>query len=243
MIESAWWDQFFGGKVATYSQTDKRLKITTPLGPDILLITGFKGHEEISHLFDFRARLIADLNNEVRFDAIIGLDVTVEMNQVDGSKRYFNGMVKRFSQRERDENFLHFRAQIVPRFWLLTKKVRSRIFQHLTVPDILKQVLVGFDITYDITGIYYPRDYCVQYRESDFNFATRLMEEEGIYYFFKHSDGNHQMVVSDNTSGSGTGHSGLRRTLRRDPRRDARLGLGKNSGNPLRRMHSVGLLL
>lgn len=185
--------------MATYSQTDRRLNITTPLGPDILLITGFKGHEEISHLFDFRARLIADLNNEVRFEAIIGQGVTIEMNQVDGSKRYFNGIVKRFSQRERDENFVHFRAQIVPKFWLLTKKVRSRIFQHLTVPDILKQVLVGFDVSYDITGTYYPRDYCVQYRESDFNFAARLMEEEGIYYFFKHSDGNHQMLVSDNT--------------------------------------------
>jgi type VI secretion system secreted protein VgrG len=89
---------------------------------------------------------------------------------------------------------------VVPKLWLLTKKVRSRIFQHLTVPDILKQVFTGFDVNYDITGTYYQRDFCVQYRESDFDFASRLMEEEGIYYFFKHSDGNHQMMVSDNTS-------------------------------------------
>jgi type VI secretion system secreted protein VgrG len=170
------------------------------LGPDILLLTGVHGHEEISHLFDFEVNLIADLNNEVRFDAIVGQSVTVEVHQVDGSIRYFNGIVKRFTQGARDENFLHFRAQIVPKLWFLSKKVRSRIFQHLTVPDILKQVLTGFDISYDITGTYYQRDYCVQYRESDFDFASRLMEEEGIYYFFKHSDGNHQMMVSDNTS-------------------------------------------
>jgi type VI secretion system secreted protein VgrG len=185
--------------MTNYAQTDRPLKITIPLGPDILLITGIRGGEEISHLFKFKVSLIADLNNEVRFDAIIGESVTVKMRLMDGDKRYFNGIVRRFSQCGRDENFLHFRAQVVPKLWLLTKKVRSRIFQHLTVPDILKQVLTGFDVNYDITGTYYPRDYCVQYRESDFAFASRLMEEEGIYYFFKHSDGNHQMMVSDCT--------------------------------------------
>jgi type VI secretion system secreted protein VgrG len=81
--------------------------------------------------------------------------------------------------------------------WLLTKKVRSRIFQHLTIPDILSAVLTGLDVAYELTATYFPRDYCVQYGESDFDFVSRLMEEEGIYYFFKHSNGNHQMVVTD----------------------------------------------
>ena len=180
-----------------YKQTDRPLKITTPLGPDILLLHGFKFREEISHLFDLRVEMIADVKDEVKFDKIIGQGVTVEMTLMDGSKRYFNGIVNRFSQGKRDEKFLHFRARVVPKLWLLRKKVRSRIFQHITVPDILKQVLTGFDVSYEIAGTYYQRDYCVQYRESDFAFASRLMEEEGIYYFFKHSDGNHQMVVTD----------------------------------------------
>ncbi len=186
--------------MASYTQTDRPIRIMTPLGLDILLITGFEGHEEISHLFDFNVTMIADLNRTIRFEAIVGQSVTIEVSQVDGSIRYLNGIVKRFSQSARDENFLHFRAQMVPKLWLLSKKVRSRVFQHLSVPDILKLVLVGFDVNYDITGTYYERDYCVQYRESDFDFASRLMEEEGIYYFFEHSDGNHQMIVSDNTS-------------------------------------------
>jgi type VI secretion system secreted protein VgrG len=186
--------------VASYTQTDRPLKITSPLGPDVLLATGICGYEETSRLFEFEISLIADLSNEVRFDGIMGQSVTLEMRQLDGGKRCFNGIVNRFSQGARDETFLHFRAGIVPKLWLLTKKVRSRVFQHLTVPDILKEVLVGFDVSYDITAIYYPRDYCVQYRESDLDFVSRLMEEEGIYYFFKHSDGNHQMMVSDNTS-------------------------------------------
>jgi type VI secretion system secreted protein VgrG len=186
--------------VPDYLQSDRPLKITTPLGPDVLLLTGLRGYEEISQLFEFNVNLLADLKEDVRFDKIIGQSVTVEMRLRDGNKRYFNGIVNRFSQGRRDENFLHFQAEIVPKFWLLTKKVRSRIFQHLSVPDILRHVLTGLDVNYDLTGTYYPRDYCVQYRESDFDFASRLMEEEGIYYFFKHSDGSHQMMISDSTT-------------------------------------------
>ena len=167
------------------------------------------------------------------------------MRLLDDTKRYFNGIVNRFSQGPRDETFMHFRAEIVPKFWLLTKKVRSRIFQHLTVPDILKQVLTGFDASYDITGTYYQRDYCVQYRESDFDFASRLMEEEGIYYFFKHSDGNHQMMVSDNTSKHpavpGQSTRFTKRSVGRCPDRHARDRLGEDPGTALRRMHPVGL--
>ena len=76
---------------------------------------------------------------------------------------------------------------MVPLAWTLTKKAQSRIFQQLSVPDILKQVLTGIDMANQLQGTYLPRDYCVQYRETDFNFASRLMEEEGIYYFFKHT--------------------------------------------------------
>jgi len=88
---------------------------------------------------------------------------------------------------------------LAPKLWLLTKKVRCRIFQHLSTPDILRKVFNGLDVIYELFGAYHERDYCVQYRESDFAFVSRLMEEEGIYYFFKHTDGNHQLVVSDTT--------------------------------------------
>ncbi len=124
--------------------------------------------------------------------------MTVELRLLNQEKRYVNGLVKRFSQGARDDaHFIHFHAEVVPKPWLLTKKVRSRIFQHLSVPDILRQVLAELDVTYEFSGTYQPRDYCVQYRESDFDFASRLMEEEGIFYFFKHTDSSHQMVVTD----------------------------------------------
>jgi type VI secretion system secreted protein VgrG len=184
--------------MADYTQAKRPLAITTPLGKDVLLISSFKGQEAISQLFRFQVELLAKLETKISFDAILGQSVTVELvNSPDSSKRHFNGIVNRFTSGRRDETFAHYRAEIVPKFWLLSKKCQSKIFQHLTIPDILKKVIVGFDVKWEITGSYYPRDYCVQYRESDFAFASRLMEEEGIYYFFKHSDGNHSMVVTD----------------------------------------------
>ena len=180
-----------------YTQAERPLSVTTPLGQDILLATGLRGHEAISQLFNFHIDLMAELTTEVHFDQILGQSVTLEMRLRDGGTRYFNGLVKRFSQGTRDEKFVKYRAEVVPKLWLLTKNVRSRIFQHLSIPDILQQVLTGIDVAYEIQGKYYERDYCVQYRESDFAFASRLMEEEGIYYFFKHFNGSHQMVVTD----------------------------------------------
>jgi type VI secretion system secreted protein VgrG len=181
----------------TYTQANRPFTVTTPLGKDVLLLTGFQGHEAISQLFNFQVDLLAETQSEIHFDRIVGQNVTVEMRLANEEKRYFNGMVKRFSQGARDESFVHFRAELVPKLWLLTKKVRSCIFQHLSVPDILRRVFSELDVTYEISGTYYPRDYCVQYRESDFDFASRLMEEEGIYYFFKHGDASHEMVVTD----------------------------------------------
>jgi len=183
-----------------YTQDGRPLQLTTPLGKDTFLLTGFRGQEATSQLFRFQVDLMAELQREIRFDRILGQNVTVELRLSDGDKRYFNGLIKRFRQGHRDEHFLYFQAEIVPKFWLLTKKVRSRIFQHLSVPDILRKVLSGLDVHYELSATYYERDYCVQYRESDFDFASRLMEDEGIYYFFKHADGSHQLVVTDAAS-------------------------------------------
>jgi type VI secretion system secreted protein VgrG len=184
--------------MSAYTQKNRPLAITTPLGEDVLLLTRFQGHEAISQLFSFHVDLLAEAQNDIRFDRILGQSVTVKLRLADDEERCFNGIVNRFSQGDRDDvPFLHFRAEVVPKLWLLTKKIRSRIFHHLSIPDILRQVLSELDVTYQLSVSYYPRDYCVQYRESDFDFASRLMEEEGIYYFFEHSESQHRMIVTD----------------------------------------------
>ncbi len=183
--------------MATYLQADRPLAITTPLGEDALLLTAVRGYEAISALFHFQLELLAELDSEVPFERILGQSVTVTLRVAKGEHRYLNGIIKRFAQGARDERFVRFRAELVPKLWLLTKTARSRIFQRLSTPDILQRVLSGLDVSYELASTYYARDYCVQYRESDFNFASRLMEEEGIYYYFQHRDGSHRMVVTD----------------------------------------------
>src|SRR5262249_49162859 len=90
-------------------------------------------------------------------------------------------------------------AEVVPKVWLLTRTVRSRVFQQKTVPQILSQVFQGYDIKTQYATSYEPRDYCVQYDESDFDFASRLMEEEGIFYFFTHTEDGHQLQAPDSS--------------------------------------------
>jgi type VI secretion system secreted protein VgrG len=175
--------------------------VTTPLSPDALLLVGFSGQEALSQLFTFQLDLLAKNQTDVAFDKLLGQKVTVTFQPLKGKKRFFSGICSRLIQGERDKDFTTYRMEMVPPVWVLTHKSQSRIFQQLSVPDILKKVLAGFDVTQEIQGTFEPRDYCVQYRETDFNFACRLMEEEGIYYFFKHSDAGCKMVLA-NTPGS-----------------------------------------
>ncbi len=179
-----------------YTQSNRRIAVTTPLGKDVLLLVGFTGREGVSQPFSFQLDLVADNDDDVPFDKLLGQKVTVEVALPSGKKRHWNGLVSRVGQGARDKWCTRYWAEIVPQLWFLTKKVQSRIFQHMAVPDILKKVLEGLDVEYHL-GAYLPRDYCVQYRESDFDFASRLMEEEGIYYFFKHAADGHKMVVAD----------------------------------------------
>ena len=189
--------------MAKYSQSGRLLAIKTPLGDDALLLETIHGSEAISAPFHFHLGLLAETAKPIAFDAILGELVTVSITLPDGSVRPINGVVARLSQGsqapgiEGRTTFIRYRAEIVPKFWLLTRTIRSRTFQQLSVPDILKQALAGVDLVDQIQGQFKPRDYCVQYQESDFAFASRLMEEEGIYYFFKHTALGHQMVLAN----------------------------------------------
>ncbi|MFH2002398.1 MAG: type VI secretion system tip protein TssI/VgrG, partial [Planctomycetota bacterium] len=120
-----------------------------------------------------------------------------------GKKRYFTGLVSRFEHIGVLGRRAHYRAVVKPWLWFLTRTANCRIFQEMTVPDILMQVFRdrGFtDVEDTLNGNYRLRDYCVQYRETDFNFVSRLMEQEGIYYYFRHDAEKHQLVLADSPS-------------------------------------------
>lgn len=187
------------------TQKNRLMVLTTPLGEDFLLISRLTGTEEISSLYSFNIELLHDEGDERTFEpkfidptSILGQAVAVEIDQRDGTTRALSGMVNYFSQRQRDKRFTYYQATIVPYVWILTQRRQSRIFQHKSVPDILKEVFINFDVSYEVQeGKYKPRNYCTQYQETDFDFASRLMEEEGIYYFFEHKDGKNKMILAD----------------------------------------------
>jgi len=184
-----------------FTQANRRLRIETPLGPDALLITALSGTEGVSSLFRFEAELLGRDEN-ADFDSIVGANVTVSIG-AGGGPRFINGIVSRFSQSGTVGDHPYYRAEIVPWLWFLTRTSDCRIFQRKSVPDILKQLFgeYGFsDFRFKLSGSYEPREYCVQYRETDYNFTARLLEEEGICFFFDHEDGKHPLVLADHPS-------------------------------------------
>jgi type VI secretion system secreted protein VgrG len=133
----------------------------------------------------------------------VGKNVTLRIYDKDGGQRYWNGFISRFSQGAQDRRLTAYRAQMVPWLWFLTRTADCRIFQNQKVPDIIQKIfsdLKFHDFDLRLYGNYTPRDYCVQYRETDFNFVSRLMEEEGICYYFEHQDGKHVLILADDST-------------------------------------------
>jgi type VI secretion system secreted protein VgrG len=179
-----------------------RLHLTSAFGADKLRVEKFTGTERISGLFRYDLGMVSS-ESSLDFSLIVGKNVTVTMDYGTGQMRYFNGIVGRFVQSGTDGRYTTYYAEVYPWLWLCTMTQDCRIFQNKTVPDIITELLneLGFtDITNKLTGTYTAREYCVQYRESAFDFVSRLMEEEGIYYFFAHEAAKHSLVLADDSS-------------------------------------------
>jgi type VI secretion system secreted protein VgrG len=184
------------------TQADRLIGIATPLGDDVLLLQSFAGNESISQLFHFEAELVSE-DPSIAFDRLVGKAVSIRIAMWDGEERFLHGHVSRFTQSSQDSRFTYYRAQIVPWLWFLTRTADCRIFQNMSVPDIMSKIFsdLGFsDFRLDLEGTYDPLDYCVQYRETDFNFVSRLMEQYGIFYFFEHEKTKHTLVLGDSPS-------------------------------------------
>ena len=189
----------------SYSQDHRLLAIDTPLGKDVLLLQEITGYEGISRLFSYDLDLLAYDNDSISFDDIVGQKVSIKFQLPDGSPRYISGFVSRFTQGETDKRlFTHYRAQVVPWLWFLTREADCRIFQNMAVPDIISKIFDPFDFKdfkLNLKSTYPKLEYCVQYRETSFNFVSRLMEEFGIFYYFDHTTQNkHTLVLADQSS-------------------------------------------
>lgn len=190
--------------MAKRTQKNRAIGINTPLGEDVLLLKGFKLTEELGRPFMAQLELRSE-DSKIDFNKIIGENVTIRVNRTDGKIRFINGFIARFAQegfpQEGGSNV--YRATMVPWLWFLTRTADCRIFQNTKIPDIIKQVFedYGFaNFEFRLTATYNPKEYVVQYRETAFAFISRLLEHEGIYYFFTHENGKHTMIMVDSPS-------------------------------------------
>ncbi|MCU0959988.1 MAG: type VI secretion system tip protein VgrG [Pirellulaceae bacterium] len=183
-----------------FDQKNRLLNLHTPLGDNKLVLTEVEGHEELSRLFSFRLDMVSE-ESSIKPGDIVGKPVSFNIKRPDGSRRPFHGYVRRFMAGDESHGHRVYRAEIVPQLWFLTRKANCRIFQKKTVKQILEQVFADAGLTdyetSEIKGEHKQWEYCVQYRETDFNFVSRLMEQEGIFYYFRHEKDKHILVLGD----------------------------------------------
>jgi type VI secretion system secreted protein VgrG len=183
---------------------DARLgELTTPLGKDVLALVRFDGTEGLSELFEFRVECLSK-KPDLNFDGAIGQQCQVKIKMYDPA-REFNGILVEAQCTGLEHDHHTYRLVLRPWLWLLGRTTDCRIFQDKTAPDIIKEVFNDRGFTDYKSELHEegqcPKlEYCVQYRETDLNFVTRLMEQHGIYYFFKHEGGKHTLVLADSKS-------------------------------------------
>ena len=185
---------------------ERHLRISGAVIPDDAAIERLTGYEALGTPFEYQAILVS-ASPKLDLAKFIGDTVTVELEMdAKDSWRYFNGYVTEAALIETFKRHARYRLTLRPFLWLLTARTNSRIFQKKSVPTIVKGLLTehGFDsVQTPLEGSYPLLDYVVQYRESDFAFVSRLMEEAGIYYYFKHEQEKHVLVLADAESAHG----------------------------------------
>ncbi|MCC9602680.1 type VI secretion system tip protein VgrG [Stieleria sp. JC731] len=185
-------------------QQNRLLNLNTVLGEDVLFLTSFSGTEEMGRLFNYQLDLISD-DPAIKPEDLVGTAIGWSIELPDKSRRHWHGYINSLSRGDIDfENRRNYRVNVVPWLWFLTQTSDCKIFQEQNVPDIIGEVLGDYsfaDYTPKFQLDHKQWEYCVQYRETDFNFLTRLMEQEGMFFFFEHSEGAHKMIIADHQTG------------------------------------------
>jgi type VI secretion system secreted protein VgrG len=183
----------------SFSQAGRPFTVKTPLGDDKLLLERFTGEEAVSAPFHFTLEMVSKSNN-VAADSLVRQPISVHVDLPDGDSRVLHGRVSSFVQLASADGLTAYRAEMVPWIWFLSLSSDCRIFQNQSALDIAKKVFDenGFaDYQVKCVKSYPKREYCVQYRESHLDFVSRLMEDEGLFYFFEHSSSKHTLIIAD----------------------------------------------
>jgi type VI secretion system secreted protein VgrG len=193
-------DRGAGARLLTGTMA-RAMEITTPLGPDVLLFHRMRARDELSRLSTWQASLLSQ--HDIEFDELLGMRVSIRVGLRNGDGvREFNGHVTRIAQHGTLGRYHRYTTTISPWLWFLTRTSDCRVFSDMTVREIVDAVFADHEADHEwaLTGEYPRWEYCVQYRETDFNFVSRLLEQEGIYYYFRHVEGRAVMVLTDSSS-------------------------------------------
>jgi type VI secretion system secreted protein VgrG len=178
------------------------ITLTSPMAASDLTFESMAASAGLSMLGETQLTLRSPSPN-LSPDDILGKSVTVTVDLPDDAKRHFNGYVTRFAIGAHRGRQYGYQATVRPWLWFLTRTSDCRIFQEMSVPDIVKSVFEDHSIAlfeFKLFRSYRKWTYCVQYRESDFNFVARLLEHEGIYWYFEHTEGQHKLILVDSQS-------------------------------------------
>lgn len=191
-----------GAPAQDYKQATRRIALKSSLGDDVLVVTELDSVEEFSRLSTHRVQMLSQ-NDDIKPEEIVGKPVTIVMLDVDDKPYYLRGYFKTFINHGRGDRATIYSGELVPWLWFLTRRTNCRMFQDKTVPEIIEEVFKDLGFTdYDFSGLsgsFAKRVYTVQYRESDFDFVSRLMEDEGIFYYFKHEADRDLMCMANHT--------------------------------------------
>lgn len=183
-------------------QSERVAEFKTPLGENELVLVKIDGTEALGDLFEFHVEALSEKEN-IDFDKALGQGCTLKLKAYGDKKRIFHGIMTEAQWIGKTEEFFRYKVVLRPWLWMLGRRADCRIFLDKDVKDIIKDVFTkaGFnDFEFRTNGDYEKIAYCVQYRETDLAFVSRLMEQYGIYYFFEHSDGKHTMALADSRS-------------------------------------------
>lgn len=170
--------------------------------PSKLRFLSMAGAEELSRPFEYSVVGLAKPDETIKFDDLLGKPLQVTAGVGMDNPRVYHGLVTAIAFERTVGSYLGYKLTLRPWLWLLTRGAKVRIFQQKSVTEILAAVFGEYGGTFDdqTQATYRKREFCVQFRETDFNFVSRLMEDAGIFYFFKHEDGKHTLVFGDSPS-------------------------------------------
>lgn len=186
----------------TLVQEDRWITLETPLGENAFVATEARGTEGISSLFSFTVSALSPRKSIDPKD-LLGKSVTLSLARPGGKRRFVNGIVTSFSAGAFTRNdYRLYTLVISPSLWVLQRTSDYKVFQEKTAVAIAEQLLGDSDVPFEkkLNGTYETSEYRVQFGETDLAFLQRILAEEGIFYFFKHKDGEHKLVLADNAS-------------------------------------------